>query len=92
MRRTVEHSERTEAVLGHDPLLRRLHTEKQEAARLRVSTRTLQAWRYRGGGPPYLKLGSGSWGAIRYDPADVDAWLEECTRTSTSDPGPETER
>lgn len=65
-------------------IIRRLHTEKQEAERMGFSVRTLQAWRHRGGGPPFLKIN----GAVRYDPARSDAWLEEQTRTSTSDPGP----
>ena len=68
--------------------LRRLHTEKQEAERLNVSVRTLQAWRCKGGGPPFLKLGS----AIRYDPSETDAWLANQCRSSTSDPGPDAAR
>jgi predicted DNA-binding transcriptional regulator AlpA len=57
-----------------------LRTEKQEAARLGFSVRTLQQWRLRGGGPPYLKIGS----AVRYNPDAVDAWLNERTRHSTA--------
>lgn len=64
---------------------RPLHTEKQEAQRLNVSVRTLQAWRYKGGGPSFIKVKS----AVRYNPATTDAWLVERTRASTSDPGPE---
>jgi predicted DNA-binding transcriptional regulator AlpA len=64
--------------------IRRLHTEKEEAERLNLSVRTLQSWRYKGGGPPYLRLGS----VVRYDPAAVDTWLNQQVRTSTSDPGP----
>lgn len=67
---------------------RHLRTEQQEAERLNVSVRTLQAWRYKGGGPPFFRLGT----AIRYDPAAVDSWLEDQIRSSTSDPGPETAR
>ena len=61
-----------------------LWNEAQTADRLNLSPRTLQQWRYRGGGPRYLKIGS----AVRYRPADVEVWLEQQTRTSTSDPGP----
>ncbi len=57
-----------------------LRTEKQEAARLGFSVRTLQQWRLRGGGPPYLKIGS----AVRYNPDAVDAWLYERTRHNTA--------
>jgi predicted DNA-binding transcriptional regulator AlpA len=64
---------------------RLLLTEAQVADLMAVSPRTLQAWRYHGGGPRYIKIGS----AVRYRPGDVDAWLETQTRASTSDPGPE---
>jgi len=63
-----------------------LWDENQTAATLGVSTRTLEAWRYRGGGPPYYRLGRR---CIRYAPAVVAAWLRERERRSTSDPGPE---
>lgn len=62
-----------------------LFTEAQVADRLAVSPRTLQMWRYKGGGPRYLKIGA----AVRYRAADVDAWLANQTRASTSDPGPD---
>lgn len=61
----------------------RLNTEQEEAARLNVSRRTLQAWRVRGEGPPFVKLGR----AVRYSPADVDHWIETRSRRHTSDPG-----
>lgn len=57
-----------------------LHTENQEAERLQLSERTLQQWRRRGNGPPYIKLGS----AVRYDPALTDEWLARNTVSSTS--------
>jgi predicted DNA-binding transcriptional regulator AlpA len=63
----------------------RLNTEKQEAERLNLSERTLQAWRTRGDGPPYIKLGR----AVRYDPTAVDTWLTTRARRHTSDPGPQ---
>ena len=40
---------------------------------LRISRRTLQAWRQEGKGPKWLKLGR----HVRYRPSDVSAWLEE---------------
>lgn len=58
----------------------RLSTEREEAARLRLSMRTLQAWRTKGGGPPFIKLGK----AVRYNPAEVDAWLAGQARTNTA--------
>jgi hypothetical protein len=59
--------------------IKALHDEKREAARLGFSVRTLQQWRLKGGGPPYLKIGS----AVRYNPEAVDAWLSERTRSNT---------
>jgi hypothetical protein len=48
-----------------------------------TSIRTLEAWRARGGGPPYVQIGR----SIRYRRGDVLEWLAERRRTSTSDPG-----
>lgn len=61
-----------------------LLSTKKAAERLGISTRTLEKWRLTGQSPPYRKLGR----AVRYDPADVEVWLEERKRNSTSDPGP----
>ena len=41
---------------------------------------TLEAWRCRGGGPVFLKLGK----AVRYRKEDLDAFINARTRTSTS--------
>lgn len=55
-----------------------------EAGRyLGISPRTLEAWRIRGGGPPYHTLGR----AVVYDTRELDAFLAERMRTSTSDSG-----
>lgn len=42
-------------------------TEKEVVAKLRVSARTLQRWRYQGVGPSYIRLGDRRVG-----------YLEEC--------------
>lgn len=43
-----------------------------EAAKvLAVTPAALKAWRVRGGGPPYLKVGQ----AVRYDADDLRTWL-----------------
>jgi predicted DNA-binding transcriptional regulator AlpA len=53
-----------------------------EAARyLSVSVRTLQAWRVRGGGPIFCRLGLR---AIRYRQSDLDAFVNLSTADSTS--------
>lgn len=54
--------------------------ESDVAERWNLSERCLQAWRLRGDGPPYLKLGR----AVRYRLSDLDLWLENRRRTSTS--------
>jgi predicted DNA-binding transcriptional regulator AlpA len=61
-------------------------TERTAAALLDVSERTLQGWRWRGGGPPFVKLGR----AVRYPPIELRAWLDGQRRTSTSDSGEHT--
>lgn len=50
-----------------------LVVEIQAAEHINRSVRTLQMWRYRGEGPPYIKAGK----AVRYSIRDLDAWLLE---------------
>jgi excisionase family DNA binding protein len=55
-----------------------------EAAKyLHLAVPTLEKLRVYGGGPRFVRLGR----AVRYRPADLDAWLESRVRTSTSDTG-----
>jgi hypothetical protein len=61
-----------------------LRTEQQAAALLKVSVKTLQGWRCRGGGPRFVKIGR----SVRYQLADLDAFVQAAVRSSTSDPGP----
>lgn len=63
-----------------------LLTEKEAARLLGFSYRTLQAWRVRGGGPPFIKV---SPACVRYLRADLLAWTEAHRRYSTSDSGPD---
>lgn len=63
-----------------------LLTTPEAAKYLRLSPKTLEKWRCKGGGPPFVAYG----GRLRlYDKTDLDAWLEQQKRASTSDPGPE---
>lgn len=57
-----------------------LLTEQQVADLLGVTRRALQAWRYRGRGPRFLRVGAR---LVRYRRADVEAFL-------TWDEGPTT--
>lgn len=58
----------------------KLLTAVQTAALLGVRTTTLESWRLRGSSIPYKKIGR----LIRYAEADVLAWIDAQTRTSTS--------
>ncbi len=62
---------------------RRLLKEDEAAQILSLEVATLRRWRWSGRGPLFLKLG----GAVRYDLADLDAFIEFSRRESTSDPG-----
>ena len=63
--------------------MKQLLDEKQAAALLNVSVKTLQGRRSRGDGPPFVKLGR----SVRYAEADLEAFVLAAVRTSTSDPG-----
>ena len=62
-----------------------LVNEAEAAHMLSLSVKTLRRWRWAGKGPRFLKLGA----AVRYDSADLTAFIEAGRRNSTSDPGPE---
>lgn len=47
------------------------------ADRLDIPVRTLGQWRYHGNGPPYVKVGR----HVRYRREDVEAWLDDQTRS-----------
>jgi excisionase family DNA binding protein len=61
--------------------LTELLTAEQVAELTSLSLDTLAQWRSQKRGIPYLKIGR----AVRYDPAEVRAYLERC-RVSVSDP------
>ena len=55
--------------------------EREASEYLSLSARTLQKWRLQGLGPPFVKLGR----AVRYDPADLQDFLQVSRRRSTSE-------
>ncbi len=63
-----------------------LLTEAEAAEYLKLTCRALQAWRYKGRGPQYVKISSR---AVRYRLEDLEGWIENRLRSSTSDPGPD---
>ncbi len=58
-----------------------LLTPEEVAVKTGLSRETLAQWRSQKRGIAYLKIGR----AVRYDPADVQKYLEGC-RVSVSDP------
>jgi predicted DNA-binding transcriptional regulator AlpA len=55
--------------------------EAQVAEFLGVSVRTLQAWRVRGGGPRYVKIGR----SVRYQRRELVAFQQSHTVSSTTE-------
>jgi len=60
-----------------------LLNQKQAAKILTVKEKTLEAWRTRGGGPRFKRIGR----LIRYTPNDLQEFVRSSTRASTSDRG-----
>ncbi len=60
-----------------------LKNEVEAAALLNIAVPTLRRWRWSGDGPRFAKIGR----AVRYDPAELRAYIERQTRRSTSDTG-----
>ena len=61
-----------------------LLTESEAAKYLSLTNRALQAWRCQGRGPRFVKISAR---AVRYRLEDLERWVEERLRRSTSDPG-----
>jgi predicted DNA-binding transcriptional regulator AlpA len=53
----------------------------EAAEYLGLQPATLEAWRCRGGGPRFVKMGR----AVRYTPADLYKYIELRTRSNTSE-------
>ena len=64
--------------------LNELLKEADAAHFLKMSARTLQGYRLRGGGPNFIRI---SHRAVRYRRKDLLQWVEDRVRTSTSDMG-----
>lgn len=56
-------------------------TTEEAAKYLGLKRSTLEAWRCRGGGPKFIRLGR----AVRYRSGDLEAWIESRTRSNTSE-------
>lgn len=62
-----------------------LLTVDQAALFLGVSNSTLNHWRSNGDGPPFIKLGPGKTGPIRYEVGKLKAWVDSCTYNSVAE-------
>lgn len=60
----------------------KLLDENEVAECYGLSVRTLQAWRVKGGGPAFCKLGS----RVRYRPTDLEAFVTARVLSDTSEP------
>ena len=58
--------------------------ESEAAEFLKLTPRCMQGWRYRGRGPPHIRVSAR---CIRYRRCDLRDWAEARLRTSTSDIG-----
>jgi hypothetical protein len=63
-------------------MTRELLRTDEAALFLDLAKSTLEAWRHRGGGPPYLKYGK----AVRYRVRDLETFQSSCLRQNTSQP------
>ena len=61
----------------------RLLNEKEVLDTLKVKVAKPRRWRWAGRGPEFLKIEH----VVRYDPADLDAFIAAARRRSTSDDG-----
>ncbi len=58
------------------------------ARALGMKPSALENWRWKGGGPPFVRVTPR---AIRYRREDLEKFIKERLRRSTSDPGPVSE-
>src|SRR5215510_10568894 len=64
-------------------IMKELLTEQETAKLLHVAVKTLQGWRHKGGGPLFAKMGR----LVRYSVKDLEAFVDDQRRRSTSDRG-----
>lgn len=63
--------------------MEKLLNEKEVEKIFGIKRSCLQKWRCLGGGPNYIKIGR----SVRYRPSDIENFIHEHQRISTSDPG-----
>lgn len=58
-------------------------TTEEAAQQLGLKPNTLEVWRHQGRGPIFTKLGR----SVRYRQEDIENFIENCRRCSTSEKG-----
>ncbi len=71
--------------LGHSDYWCCLITEGEAAGFFGLTRRTMQGFRFKGGGPRFVRISAR---CIRYRRIDLKRWADERLRSSTSDPDP----
>jgi predicted DNA-binding transcriptional regulator AlpA len=69
------------------PMQSPLINEHEAAERLGLSFRTLQRWRYQGGGPRFVKVGPAKKSAVRYRESDIDEYIASGVHATTGELG-----
>ena len=64
--------------------MERLLDQHEAAQILKISVRTLERRRATGTGPRFIRVGR----LVRYRAGDLEEWIANSVRTSTSDPDP----
>lgn len=77
----------TRQVAGHAHPSDEWMTSARYCAYVGISPSEGAKQRMRGDGPPFAKLGESKQSSVRYRRSDVDAWLAQRMRRSTSDAG-----
>lgn len=61
-----------------------LLTTKETSSVLGVKPNTLEIWRHKGKGPPFIRLGDGPCAPVRYLRSTLNSWLVSHSFASTS--------
>lgn len=70
--------------MSHSVELDDLLSNEQTAALLGIKGNTLEIWRHKGKGPPFIKLGNTPQAPVRYLRSEVMEWLASQSFTNTS--------
>lgn len=83
----VSAADATRQATGHAHTRDEMWTSARAGAYLDLSVSEMAKKRMRGDGPPFIKLGPTKQASVRYRRSDVEEWLNQRMRRSTSDQG-----